>query len=352
MADQDDSAGTRRPFPTTRLAVSLAVAVAAWWLVLRDASVADMLAALRGLSLPWLAVALASMLALVGLRLLRWTLLVRAIEPLPAGRVARIGAVGLMAIDLLPVRLGELVRPALLDRREGLHFGAGIASVVMERLLDVAALLVVLVVALATARLPADPVTVAGWTVDLEAGRSVLAVVMGVLLVPLVLAAGAGDRLASIVGLVTRPLPSGVRALAVRLADSFAQAGRRIGRPSIVAVAAGLSLLAWTASVVVTWGLVQAFGLDLGPAEAAVVMLFVAVALLLPAPAGGLGVFEAGATVGLSLYAVQASTAATVAIGLHATHVGVITAVGLVALWWEGLGWRDLWGAGGGQPPR
>jgi glycosyltransferase 2 family protein len=333
----------RRPFPVLRLGISLAVALAAWWLVLRGTSATGMLDAVLGVRLPWLAVALVCMVTLLALRLARWTLLVRAIQPVPLGLTVRIGAIGLMAIDLLPVRLGELVRPALLDRRAGVHFGAGVASVLVERLLDVGALLLVLVVALATARLPAVEVTVAGWTVDLETGRSALLVALVVLSAPLIVAIAAGDRLTRWLEPIVRPLPEAAGGLLVRLASNFARAGRSVGRPSTLAATSALSLLSWTASVGVTWGLLQAFDLGFGPAEAAVIMLFVAVALLLPAPAGGLGVFEAGATVGLSLYAVEASAAASFAMALHATHVGVISAVGLVALWREGLGWRDLW---------
>lgn len=336
--------GGARRFPAARLAVSLAVAAAAAWVVFRGADPHDMAAAARGLRPGWLALALASMLALLALRLVRWWLLVRPLGSVSAARAVRLGAVGLMAIDLLPLRLGELARPVLLDRRAGVHFGAGVAAVLVERVLDVGALLLILLAAFATAELPAQVAGPGGWAVDLDQGRRILLVAVPVLLVPVVAAVVAGERLLPLAALLLRPLPSRLRDPVIGGTASFASASRLIGRPSALMAPAVLSLLGWTASALVAWSLLRALDLGLGLPEAAVVMLVVAVALLLPSPAGGLGVFEAGAVVGLAAWSIPASTSAIFALLLHATHVGTISAVGLACAWTEGLGLRDLRG--------
>ena len=47
----------------------------------------------------------------------RWQLELRPLEHIPLGRLWVVTAVAYMAINLLPVRLGEVVRPWLLSRR-------------------------------------------------------------------------------------------------------------------------------------------------------------------------------------------------------------------------------------------
>ena len=57
------------------------------------------------------------------LRAYRWEPLIRGFvnSPLTLGRLNAISAVGFMAMFLLPMRLGELVRPMLAQRETGIH---------------------------------------------------------------------------------------------------------------------------------------------------------------------------------------------------------------------------------------
>lgn len=51
-------------------------------------------------------------------------------------------SIGYLAIHTIPFRLGEFVRPYLMSERQGVSMGTGLAAVVVERLVDVLALLV------------------------------------------------------------------------------------------------------------------------------------------------------------------------------------------------------------------
>lgn len=326
-----------------KVVLSVLIGVLGYVLVFRGTSLERMGSVLADVKLGWLAGALGLMLVLQSLRLLRWSLLVRSVAPVSRGAIVRIGSIGFMATDLFPVRLGELVRPLLLDRRAGVPFGAGMATILVERFLDVLALLSLLLLTLAVAELPSELPELGGWTVDLEAARGILLVAVALLAVPVLGLLIAGDRGTALVERCTGFLPPALQNRIVRLLHSFVDALRAIGRPGVVASAALLSLAAWLASTAVAWSLLEAFGLgQFGAAGAAVVTLFVAVALIMPSPAGGVGVFEAGAVVALLLYGVDASEAAPFALALHGVHLGSITAIGLVCLGLEGIGWNDL----------
>ena len=70
-------------------------------------------------------------------RTLRWRMLLRPLGDVPV-LSARWSAtvIGFGAGAVLPFRLGELVRPALVARKTGMKMSAALSSVVLERLFD------------------------------------------------------------------------------------------------------------------------------------------------------------------------------------------------------------------------
>ncbi|MFO0633826.1 MAG: lysylphosphatidylglycerol synthase domain-containing protein [Nannocystaceae bacterium] len=119
--------------PWLRLVVSLVLGVALLVLVwpLMAAVPADpgiapvVLLGFAGLLLPY-----------HGLRALRWWFLLRRVGEVPWRSAITIGLVGYMWIALLPLRLGELVRPWLVAQRHGVALGRTLAVVALERITD------------------------------------------------------------------------------------------------------------------------------------------------------------------------------------------------------------------------
>jgi uncharacterized membrane protein YbhN (UPF0104 family) len=83
-------------------------------------------------------------------------------SPIPFRSLFAINSVGFLAINVVPLRLGELVRPAMLVERHGLSFGQAMAAIVMERLLDMCTLLVMLLGLSFWVALPAEGLMVQG----------------------------------------------------------------------------------------------------------------------------------------------------------------------------------------------
>src|SRR5919201_346637 len=76
------------------------------------------------------------------LRAFRWQYLLIPIGPTRFSTAYRTTVIGFAANFLLPARAGEVLRPYLLARREGLSATAAFATIILERLLDTAIVLI------------------------------------------------------------------------------------------------------------------------------------------------------------------------------------------------------------------
>jgi glycosyltransferase 2 family protein len=122
----------------------LAIALLAWFV--RNANLADVWLAVRGARIDLL---VASVL-LVGVtywsRAVRWQYLLAPVGPTRFRTAFRTTVIGFAASFLLPARAGDVLRPYLLARQEGLRATATFATIVVERVLDLIAVLVLLAV--------------------------------------------------------------------------------------------------------------------------------------------------------------------------------------------------------------
>ena len=68
-------------------------------------------------------------------RTLRWRILLRPLGDVPLYPAWSATVIGFGAGGVLPFRLGELVRPALIARKTGMKMSAALSTIVLERLL-------------------------------------------------------------------------------------------------------------------------------------------------------------------------------------------------------------------------
>ncbi|MBM4365650.1 MAG: flippase-like domain-containing protein [Deltaproteobacteria bacterium] len=241
-------------------------------------------------------------------------------------------SVGYLALHVIPLRLGELVRPYLARERAGVPFGASLAVVVMERILDVTMLLLMLFSVAWFVSLPAS-IVVNG--IDLLAvGQKGAGIAVGL---------GAIGLLA--VGVVGEPV---VRLFdktpVARLARSFhdAIAGLR-SRPAAGAQALAHSVAIWAITILaVKVQLAGSPGLPatLGAALTTWTATLAGMAAL-PTP-GFFGGFEAACAAALELQGVGPSEARTFGILLHVGQFAFTVAVGFGFLMAEGLSLREV----------
>src|SRR4029453_471546 len=92
----------------------------------------------------WLGFSLATMVLNLAIRAMRWQYLLAPLGDASFGNAFRATAVGFAASSVLPARAGEVIRPYFLARHERMSATGVFATVILERLLDLVAVLLLL----------------------------------------------------------------------------------------------------------------------------------------------------------------------------------------------------------------
>lgn len=310
------------------LVLGVLVSVGSLWYAFRGV---DLFAVAQGIGQVgprWVLVSVAGALLSLVIRALRWRFLLSGGETVGSWSLTSATFIGILANNLLPARLGEVVRAWVLARREGARVPTVLASVVVERLLDVVAALVLLGLALA-----ASPDLGGNAASRLkQVGIAVLLVVM-VGIAALLMAMRFRERCLS---LMERGATRTARAWALRgleMGRSFWE-GLCVLRGGLqAAVVAGLSLLVWIVAIASFYAMAQGFHLGLTPAQMTLVFVIVMFGVAIPSAPGFVGTFHGFCVAGLTMVAgTEATQAAAYATLLHGSHWLAINAVGVGCL--------------------
>ncbi len=310
--------------PVWQILVGVAVSAVLLYFSLRGLHFREVLGHVRGARLaPMLGAVVLATLTFV-LRIFRWQLLLRGDDGrrLPAGPLWHAIAMGFMANNVLPLRMGEVVRTFAAARLTGTRFTAVLASIAVERLFDALIVVALLAVGLFTADLPAT--AVAGIGVQRLVAVAGLAAVGGLLAATLVVLF---PLLAERV--VRRVIPSARLAeKLVGLIEGVRHGLSVLRSPARVAGVVGWSLLLWGLSAISFLVMFQAFGITVNLPGALLMQGLIMFGIALPSTPGYVGAFELPIIAVLTLYMVDKSLAAAYALTYHVTTFVPITLLG------------------------
>lgn len=267
----------------------------------------------------------------------RWWLLLRGMGvPLPFGRVAVYRMIG-ATISLLtpgPQFGGEPAQVWLLVRRGGVTSSQAIASVALDRLLELTANLAFLVAG----------ILYSVWTGVLGAALDIRTIVVTLLplTLPLLLLSGLWWRGRFLTGAVqglVEHLPEWWQALIpLRLLRSLAAGEAHIHNilrqnPRLVVVGALVSVVNWLVLLADFWLATRLIGMELNPAQFIGFVVAARIAILLPIPAG-LGALEASQIIAAERFGFNPALGLALVLLFRARDV----VLALVGLW---LAWRE-----------
>jgi uncharacterized protein (TIRG00374 family) len=311
--------------------VGIAITVVFIWLVIRDVDFALVVAAIRdanwlllvGLSLP-------SYLAVVQLRAMRWRHLTDPVQPIGLRPLFRATAVGFMANNIFPLRLGEVIRPWYLGREVGAPSAALFGTVILERVIDTITVIGLAVTAIALR----------------GAGEGGVLAQVALALIPVALTPLIGLvvlRMAPhlVIGLASwllKPFPARFGDYVIDILGRFGDGlGALKGGAHLFWIAFHSITVWYVASTIPMLAGFWALGIDVGsPFEtlvaAWITLATVGMAVAIPSAPGFFGTYHAACRLALEPFGVPPEEAVALGTLLHGTFWVTLTLLGLAVL--------------------
>jgi uncharacterized protein (TIRG00374 family) len=277
------------------------------------------------------------------LRALRWKFILLPVKRVRFSSVLLTTAVGYAALSLLPARMGDLIRPLLLAKRENFPASASLASILTERVFDLWSVVFYFLVFIIW------PPNMPNLGVQANRNLEVLSLsgyVAGAgLLIGTLVLLGLFRYQERFIDVLTWPVgkirPSW-RQPAANFLEHFLDGMRVLQRPRDLLITTLASLVMW---YVIFWQVQMtlfAFDIHLPLRDAFLIVTLTVIGLAVPTP-GGVGGFHKASQIGLTMFfGIELNVATAVAIAYHAICFVPITIIGLLCLPLLGLKPRDV----------
>jgi uncharacterized protein (TIRG00374 family) len=296
------------------------------WLAVRQVAAHDLLTAFSKFNLWYLIPLTLISLTIQVFRAWRWQIELSPLQRLPLSLLWQVVAVAYMMINVLPIRLGEPVRPLLLSWKTTLTVPAILSNWVFEKMMDAAVMVLFIHLTLLITSLP--PWASRASTASLVVFFVLLGIVVGFWL--------KGEAFFD--ATIGRVLSARARARWVNILSSARDGLQILPDRRLVAVVFFVTVLLWSLPILSSYVLILGFDLDVPVAAAFVVFVAIGLGTALPHPPGMFGVFQIAAVVALGLFGVDKAEALAYGIALNVVQLTTLVLQGLVALPLVGIG--------------
>lgn len=309
------------------------VSVLAVYFVVRQMDVRQLGDAFRHAHYIYLVPSTALIVLGLGARAVRWRVLLNG--GLPLHRSFSILNVAYLVNGVLPLRIGEVARAYLATRTDPpVPFLKSTSTIIIERLLDLLAVLVILALALTVAPLPDE----------IRAGAMVFTPVVIVGFLVLVVMASQRRRTLTLVSAVTRRIPVLGRFHVETLLGQFLDGLTPLTDPKALILTLVWTTISWAFSLASGYVLMLAF---FDRADWAATCLFTAAAsfaVAVPAVPGNLGTYELSILLALGAagYGEPAEAATAFALVVHGLNLAVSAVLGALGFIQEGMSLEQL----------
>ncbi|MCP4253888.1 MAG: flippase-like domain-containing protein [Candidatus Scalindua sp.] len=313
------------------------VSIICSWLFVRKIEWSSMGMAFREAKYVYIFPTIMLMLLSFYLRAVRWKVLISPVKNISIFNLFSVNMIGFMANNVLPARLGEVIRPVMIARKENIKVSASFATIVMERIFDILGIIVI--ASLLFCFLPSNSLDVIHQLKKWSAIMAFFGIcAISVLFLLSLYPKKAGAVLEKLLFVFTHHL----RDKLVNLLHSFISGLQVFDHKSKLIWIGVLSLMVWLINSASIYVLCYSFDIGLSFAGACFVNVCIALAIALPQAPGFIGVFHIATQKSLDVFGIGLSSAQSFAILLWVVSIVPVTVIGLLFLWREGISFGEI----------
>jgi uncharacterized protein (TIRG00374 family) len=265
----------------------------------------------------------------VGVRAIRWHFLLRSIKPIPSRALFPPVVIGYMANDILPARMGEIVRAYILGQQENVSKAAALVTIVVERVFDGLMMLTFIV---------AGSFVLNFGDAELNARLRLVGTLFIAAIAGLAVLAGMPRRVERITNFFIRRVPSeSLRARATALTRSLLEGLGALRSPADSFAVYTLSLVAWLCETAMYGVIALGFNIVAPFPVFLVACAFANLVTIAPSTPGYVGVFDAPVIYVLTAFGVDQNLATSYTLVLHTALILPVTLLGFFYLWRAGI---------------
>jgi uncharacterized protein (TIRG00374 family) len=302
-----------------------------------NSNLRDVWRILKSTSVAWFALGLFTNFTALIFRTFRWRVLLDRHHPPPFYPTFFANTTGYMLSTVLPIRAGDVARPALLARRTDVRFAAALGTVLTERIIDLVAIILVYVYYCAR-----------HWN-DFTEGRAVVhegAIGAGAVLVALV-AVTVGifffrehvRRLHEWIGGI---IPQRFREPWMKFFDSFTHSLDIARHPGALLKFLAYTVVIWFCLTAQFWLVLVAAHRTLDFDTSFFICGVTTIGLAIPTPGGVGGFHKICQYVLTTFYKFDIDSSVAVTVLLHIVGTLPVVLTGLALFFREGLNWKEL----------
>ncbi len=289
----------------------------------------------------WIPACLAQYLLML-IRALRWQHLIRPLKEIGILNLFSATTIGFMSNNLLPARMGEFVRAYVIGNREDISITSSFATIVVERIFDIIAVLLLTMVVFLFLELPSGVSEIKETVRSGTYGLLVVIIIAQFFLVMLVMCR---ETSLSIVRRVLKPFSERIQEQVTLFLNSLASGLEVVRSGRSLFMVSLYSVLNWFVSALAIYIIIVSFGFHLAFSSALLILVMLAFAISVPSSPGFVGPFHYAVYLGLSFYGIGKEEAIGMAIVMHLAQFLPLVVLGLFLLWREKLTFGKIKGA-------
>ena len=254
------------------------------------------------------------------LRSLRWGYILRSTFIFNQKFLFPVSSIGIAAITILPLRLGEIVRPLLISKNSNINFSSALASIVFERILDTFMILTLLSIVIFFSSVP-------DWVYNAGLG---LLFLISLIFLMIIFVYFNKDKTEAIFSKLSIIFPDKFVGSAQRIFNSFFKGLDILSKPLDIFITVLISIFIWLSYGLIVYLMFSFHSFDLPIIAAYSVVVLTFLATSLPAAPGFLGTFQYGCFLALTGYGVSVDAAAFFSLSYYLVMIGMSVLLGLI----------------------